>query len=149
MYFEPPPQNVVPRRVSCPIDEQAPVVCLNPLYTPPTIDALATFYKRARDTLDYGIDFTAWVKANGDTQLKTVTWASVVDPNVQGAPILSEQVFPGGETWVILGPGAANDIYWIDCTVTVDATQARVGGDAISTVERTLVRRIAIQVLAG
>lgn len=152
MFFEPPQPTVVPRRVQCPVDEVAPVVCLNPLFNQPSITVLATFIKKARDTLDYGIDFTQWVQANGNTEIKDVVWADAADGAAAGilpAPMVGNQFFPGGECWVVIGPGNAGDNYWLDCTVTVAATQARVGGDAVQTMERTLVRRIAIQVYAG
>jgi hypothetical protein len=149
MLFERPPPPIAPRRVALPVNETAPVVCLNPLFNTPSIDALATFIKKARDTLDFGIDFTDWLKANGDTEISAVTWEPVTDPPYQDPPILSDQFFPGSEAWVMIGPGLAGDNYLIDCTATIAPTQARVGGDAVSTVERTIVRRIAIQVLAG
>jgi hypothetical protein len=149
MYFERPPPPVVPRRVSLPIDETAPVVCLNPLFTVPTIDVLASFVKKARDTLDFGIDFTAWLKANGDTELKAVQWDPVVQNGYVAPPVVDDQFFPGSEAWVIIGPGNAGDKYLIDCTASIAATQARVGGDAVQTLERTIVRRILITVYAG
>lgn len=153
MYFERPPPPTVPRRVSLPVDESPPVVCLNPLYNPPTIDVLATFIKKARDELDFGIDYTDWLKANGDTQVTQVVWEDVTD-NSSGvgfvpAPMTGDEFFPGSEAWVMIGPGNAGDNYLLDCTITIAPTQARVGGDAVSTAERTLVRRIAIRVLAG
>lgn len=149
MFFERPPAQIVPRRVMLPVEESAPVVCLNPLFTQPSIDVLATFVKKARDELDYGIDYTDWLKANGDTEVTAVTWTPVAANGYVAAPITSDQFFPGSEAWVIVGPGAAGDNYLIDCQLTIAPTQARVGGDAVSTVQRTIVRRIAIRVYAG
>ena len=109
MYFETPPPTTVPRRVACPVDVSAPVVQCLAQFGGPTIAALATFVHTARDTLDYGIDFTQWLKSNGDTELTDVQWDAVVDPAIQNPTIASSQFFPGGEAWFILGPGTAGD----------------------------------------
>lgn len=134
-----------PRRVRVPLRDVK-----GPAWRPSVanlIDATGSFYLKARDILDFGFLFNDWLQANGDSILKTVTWAAAVDsPN---APtIVGSQFFPAGEAFVIIGPGAVGDIYWLDCTVTIDVVQPR-GGEVIPVAVRTLVRRISVTVIAG
>jgi hypothetical protein len=111
------------------------------------IDCIGCFYLRSRDILDFGLLFQDWLQANGDSVLKTASWAAGSDSPFPPT-IVEDQFFPSGESFVIIGPGTIGDVYFLDCTVTIDVVQQR-GGEVIPIVERTLVRRIMVSVIAG
>lgn len=145
MFFEPPLPYAVPRRVQMPLYESEGVACRPKVST--LVDALATFIMRARDVMDFGIDFSDWLKSNADSVIKTAVW-SEASGSPQSPTLGSSVLFPGTETVVMVGPGTANDVYWLDCTVTIATSQQR-ENQALAIPERTIVRRVAIKVLAG
>jgi hypothetical protein len=134
-----------PRRARVPIHEVKGVAWRPAVAT--LIDAIGCFYLRSRDILDFGLLFQDWLQANGDSVLKTATWAPGVD-SPSAPTIVTSQFFPSGEAFVVIGPGAIGDVYFLDCTVTIDVVQQR-GAEVIPVVERTMVRRILVSVLAG
>lgn len=142
MLFNAQQQTNVPRRVKVPVQEptQNPSVSAN-------IPALAQFFKAARDTMDFGIDFSDWLIANGSPQLKSCVYAAGADS--PKPPDIESQTFsPTGETVVMLAGGDVGDAYYLDCTVVLDDVQIREGNP--STIgERTMVRRIHVVVYNG
>lgn len=115
-----------------------------------SIAALACFQMRKRDTVDFTVDFSDWLKANGNAQLSAATFAAATDS--PSAPTLSGQAYaPAGKCVVVLqaSNGAmAGDAYYIDLTVTVAATVPVTPSD-VAIPARTLVRRIHVVVING
>lgn len=113
------------------------------------VEALALFQIRIRDTIDFTVDFSEWLRANGNAQLSAATFAVAAQSPQQ--PEIVEQVFsPLGKCVVVLavGDGAVvGNAYHIDVTVTVAAVAATPGEVAIPA--RTLVRRIHVVVVNG
>lgn len=132
-----------PRRVKMPVQEPTNVATAPSASVP----ALAQFFKAARDTMDFGIDFTDWLIANGNTQATNIVY-SEGDDSPQSPTIASQSFSKTGESAVLISGGAIGDAYYIDCTVTVDEVQVREDNPAaIGT--RTIVRRIHVVVVAG
>lgn len=145
MLFVSPPPAKITRRVALPVDMEYPVAMRQTVAN--QINALGNFIMYARDVLDFGIDFTDWLNANQNTEVTAATWAAATGSPMP--PTIGESyLFGGTETCVLVGPGAAGDVYWLDCTLTIAQAQAR-GENPLRIGERTLVRRITIQVLAG
>jgi len=88
------------------------------------VAALACFQMKIRDTLDFTVDFTQWIAANGN---------------------------PGGKCVVVLhaASGAkAGDAYYLDVTATLAATAPATTAD-VAIPARTLVRRIHVVLANG
>ena len=143
MQFYATPVANQPRRVKMPVQEPTNVATAPSAAVP----ALAQFFKAARDTLDFGIDFSDWLIANGNTQATNIVYTEG-DDSPQTPTIASQSFSPLGESAVLLSGGAVGDAYYIDATLTVDQVQVREDNPAaIGT--RTIVRRIHIVVVAG
>lgn len=114
-----------------------------------TVSALGLFQHRLRDVLDYTVDFSAWIAANGGTQLDGVAWAVAADS--PKTPVLSDDSFaPSGKAVVLVTPGAGatvGDTYYIEATATFAARAA--SADLPALPARTLVKRIHIIVVKG
>jgi hypothetical protein len=115
----------------------------------PKPEAIATFYIRQRDTLDFIVDLTDWLAANGPATLSSATWAVAADS--PGTPVLEDDVASPYSTAVVVSPAAnakVGDAYWLDVTLNITATQVTNPGD-LALPARKLVRRINIVVVAG
>ncbi|RNJ49366.1 hypothetical protein D1O30_06900 [Methylocystis hirsuta] len=115
----------------------------------PKPDALATFYIRQRDTLDFIIDLADWLSANGPATLSSATWAVAVDS--PSTPVIEDDVYASYATAVVISPAVnakVGDAYWLDVTLNITATQITNPGDLALPV-RKLVRRINVVVVAG
>ena len=114
------------------------------------INAVATFQLRQRDTLDFTLDASAWLGANGNAQLTGAAW-TVATGSPKTPTIVSSAWSPQGHAVVVLavGAGAAvGDAYWLDVMLAIGpTTPTNVGDVAISA--RTVVRRIYVVVAAG
>ncbi|MGZ6199182.1 MAG: hypothetical protein ACXWNL_16220 [Vulcanimicrobiaceae bacterium] len=114
------------------------------------IAALACFQMKIRDTLDFTVDFSQWIAANGNPVLSNALFAAAVDS--PSAPSISGQAFtPGGKCVVVLhaAEGAkAGDAYYLDITATLAATVPASVADVVIPA-RTLVRRIHVVLTNG
>lgn len=130
--------------------------------------ASATFELRLRDVLDFTVDFSTWLAANGsNARIVNAVWEVAPDspktPILPGRLQIQELTLVGGSKppnvsfsatgrCVVVVQAAADakvgDGYWLDLKVTVGATTAT-HTDDVALPERTLVRRIAIIVVAG
>ncbi len=114
------------------------------------VEALATFQMRLRDALDFTVDFTEWLAANGNPTLTnaqfTVAQGSPQTPSVAG------QAFnAAGKAVIVLSPGegrAVGDAYYLDINASVGAT-VPVSPTDVATPSRSLVRRIHVVVVNG
>lgn len=115
-----------------------------------SIAALSLFQIRKRDTVDFSVDWSEWLKANGNAQLSAATFAASADS--PKTPTISGQAFsPAGKCVVVLtaaNDALAGDAYYIDLTITVAATVAALPSD-VAIPARTLVRRIHVVVVNG
>lgn len=114
------------------------------------ITALALFQLRLRDEIDFKVDFSQWLQANGGAQISNATFAAAATS--PSAPSIVSQAFSAnGKCVVVLAApnGAkAGDAYWIDVTVTVAAVAAATAND-VAIPQRTLVRRINVVAVNG
>jgi hypothetical protein len=114
------------------------------------IAALACFQMKIRDTLDFTVDFTQWIAANGNPAITAATFAAASDS--PSAPTISGQAFtPTGKAVVVLhaAQGAkAGDAYYLDITATLAATVPASPLD-VAIPARTLVRRIHVVLANG
>jgi hypothetical protein len=118
-----------------------------------SIAALACFQMKIRDTVDFTVDFSVWLAANGGPLLTGATFAISSDSPSQ--PTITGQAFsPGGKSVAVLKAGTsgvaakAGDAYYLDVTAVFAATVPVLPADvAIPT--RTLVRRIHVVVANG
>ena len=114
------------------------------------IPALATFNMKLRDKLDFAVDFTAWLVANGGASLTSATFA--VSGDSPKTPTISGQAFgAAGKAVVVITPAngaVVGDAYYLDVTAQVAATVAATAND-VAIPARTLVRRINVVVAAG
>jgi hypothetical protein len=114
------------------------------------IAALACFQMKIRDTLDFTVDFSAWIAANGNPVMTAALFATAADS--PSAPTISGQAFtPGGKCVVVLhaAEGAkAGDAYYLDVTATLAATTPATTAD-VAIPARTLVRRIHVVLANG
>lgn len=131
------------RRVAMPACE--PEVDTSP--TAP-IPALKLFQMRSRDILDFGIDFAAWLQANGSAVLATATWAVASNSPQTPATVTTVPFDPAGMTAVLVEADAVGDAYYLECTITTAPTQPSANG-ALALPARTVVRRIHILVVNG
>jgi hypothetical protein len=133
------------RRVALPVCERD-----QPPRPNATIDAIATFQLRQRDTLDFTIDMSAWLGANGNAQLTAASWA--VASGSPKTPTMASNAFsPQGHVVVVLTAASdaqPGDAYWLDATISIGATQPTNVGD-VAIPARTIVRRIYVVVAAG
>ncbi|WP_148043036.1 hypothetical protein [Methylocystis hirsuta] len=132
------------RRVALPVCEPQSIAEMAP-----KPDALATFYIRQRDTLDFIIDLADWLSANGPATLSSATWAVAVDS--PSTPVIEDDVYASYATAVVISPAVnakVGDAYWLDVTLNITATQITNPGDLALPV-RKLVRRINVVVVAG
>ena len=115
-----------------------------------TVPAIATFTIKQRDTIDFTVDWSSWLGANGNPVLTNATWTVATDS--PKTPTISGQAFSAAGVCVaVLTPAAGatpGDAYWLDLTVTVGVTTATNAGD-VAIPARTLVRRVYIIVTAG
>lgn len=115
-----------------------------------SISALACFQIRKRDTVDFTVDWSDWLKANGNGQLSAATFVIATDS--PKTPTISGQVFsPSGKCVAVLHPAndaMAGDAFYLDLSVTVAATVAALPSD-VAIPARTLVRRIHVVVVNG
>lgn len=113
--------------------------------------AAATFELRQRDSLDFAVDFSTWLAANGsNAQIDDAEW-SVAEKSPKTPVILGNGFSPAGRCVVVVkaAEGAVvGDGYWLDVKVTVGATTAT-SPEEVALPARTLVRRIAVIVVAG
>lgn len=114
------------------------------------VAALACFQMKIRDTLDFTVDFSQWIAANGNPVLSNAVFAAASDS--PSAPSISGQAFtPGGKCVVVLhaASGAkAGDAYYLDVTATIAATTPATSAD-VAIPARTLVRRIHVVLANG
>jgi hypothetical protein len=114
------------------------------------IPALACFQLRLRDQIDFKVDFSQWLLANGNAQLSSAQFA--VATGSPGTPTIVGQAFsPAGKCAVVLAAAnnaKAGDAYWLDLTATVAAVPA-VGATDVAIPARTIVRRIHVVVANG
>jgi hypothetical protein len=147
MYFTAPAPKTIARRVMLPVEDSVVDPCSPIASDDASIPALAVFKKSVRDTLDFGIDFTDWLKANYGSRIKTSVWAAGLDsPN---APTIASQTLsPVNESIVVLSGGAVDDVYYLDCTTTFMVTQPT-EDNAVVLPERIIVRRVHVIVVSG
>ncbi|WP_163277035.1 hypothetical protein, partial [Klebsiella aerogenes] len=73
---------------------------------------------RLRDTIDYKVDFSQWLQANGNAQLNAANFAAA--SNSPSTPSITGQSFsPAGKTVVVLKAAdnaKVGDAYWLDVT---------------------------------
>ena len=114
------------------------------------IAALALFQMKIRDTLDFTVDFSQWIAANGSPVMSAATFAVASDSPSQ--PTISGQAFtPVGKAVVVLhaANGAkAGDAFYLDVTATLAATVPALPTD-VAIPARTLVRRIHVVLANG
>lgn len=114
------------------------------------IEALALFQMRIRDKIDFVVDFSQWLAANGNPTLTGATFAAAAES--PSAPSISAQAFvPAGKCVVVLTApeGAkAGDAYWLDVTAEIAPTTPVQPTD-VPIPARTLVRRIHVVVVNG
>jgi len=115
-----------------------------------TVPVCAQFQLRQRDSLDFSMDFSAWLAANGQPNLASAVWS--IPATSPQTPILGVSGFsPAGHTAVVVTPAllaAVGDVYWLDVAATTTAvTIDCVPGVVVPS--RGLTRRIAIVVVAG
>lgn len=120
--------------------------------TPGTpILALGLFELRLRDQIDFSVDFSAWLAANGsNAQLTNVTW-SAASGSPKTPTIVGSTFSPLGKCVVVLTAGtnaSIGDTYWLDITVTIGATTP-VNPNDVAIPVRALVRRIHVIVVNG
>jgi hypothetical protein len=116
----------------------------------PPFPALATFQLQKRDTLDFTVDFSVWIGANGNPPMTSAEWTVAVgSPH---APTIVGQAFSsqGKTTVVLMAPEGANvgDAYWLDVTADVGLSQPASSGD-VAIPARVLVRRVNVVVSQG
>lgn len=114
------------------------------------IGALALFQMRIRDKVDFQVDFSQWLAANGNPVLTGATFAASADS--PSAPTIEGQAFvPAGKCVVVLSApvGAkAGDAYYLDITAQIGATTPVLPTD-VAIPARSLVRRINVIVING
>jgi hypothetical protein len=114
------------------------------------IAALACFQMRIRDTLDFTVDFSQWLAANGTPVVTDAQFVAASDS--PSAPSITGQAFtPTGKCVVVLhgAEGAkAGDAYYLDITASLAATVPASPLD-VAIPARTLVRRIHVVVVNG
>lgn len=112
--------------------------------------AIGEFQISKRDTLDFSVDLSAWLVANGGAQLTDATWAKATDS--PKAPTIGDSVFsPQGMATVIVSAAddaEAGDAYWLDVTFAIAATTAVNPGE-VAIPAREMTRRIYIVVVNG
>jgi hypothetical protein len=115
-----------------------------------SIEALALFQLKLRDTIDFTVDFTDWLVANGAATLTGATFSVAADS--PQTPTIAGQTFnAGGKSIVVLSPAAnanVGDAYYLDIIAQVAATIVSLPTD-IAIPARTLVRRINVIVVHG
>ncbi len=117
-----------------------------------TVPPVATFQMRARDVLDFSVDATAWLAANGSGAVLTAAqWA--VAAGSPKTPTISGQGFDQtGLTSAVIAAAntaAPGDVYSLDITLTVGPCPPANDPGGFTIPARTLVRRIQIMVVAG
>lgn len=105
-------------------------------------------YIRVGDKLDFGIDWSAWLKANA-ARLKTSTWAAAGAPVASPqAPTLTSPLMDAdtGVTSVLVDATAAAvaDQYYLENTIVITPANS-----PLAWADRTIVRRINIKVTSG
>lgn len=114
------------------------------------ISALACFQMKIRDTLDFTVDFSQWIAANGHPAVTNALFAAA--SGSPSAPSITGQAFtPGGKCVVVLhaAEGAkAGDAYYLDITVALAATAPATTAE-LAIPARTLVRRIHVVLANG
>lgn len=115
-----------------------------------SVEAVGYFQLRLRDEIDYTLDFSAWIVANGSPQVTDAVWA--VAASSPKTPVILDSAFsPQGKCVVVLKPGVGaliGDAYWLDCTVSLGPTTAVNPGD-VALPARKIVRRIHVVVVNG
>lgn len=121
------------------------------------VEALALFQIKLRDTIDFTVDFTDWLVANGGALLTSATF-TIATESPQTPTIAGQAFTPAGKCAVVLTPTAADDggnggaevgnAYYLDVNVSVAATIAMTPND-LAIPARTLVRRIHVIVVHG
>lgn len=135
--------------------ETEPVLCRRPPVpacdpasitgaVPAAINATPILVRKG-DTIDVGIDWSAWLEANKG-KLKSVAWAAHGStpqaPTISGATTL----FSKGEAVVLLNLGSAvvDNIYWLTCTATIEG----IPDGAFTMPDRIVARTITVKVVA-
>jgi hypothetical protein len=120
--------------------QSAPLMCLT----------AAPLQMKLRDTIDFTVDFTDWLAANGSPTLATATWA-VAAASPKTPTILSSSHSPFGKTNIVITPGVnalAGDTYFLEVTVVTTATAPVLPTD-LTIAARTLVRQMRVIVVNG
>jgi hypothetical protein len=114
------------------------------------VPAAATFNLNLRDSLDFSVDFSAWLGANGNPALTNAVWAVAVG-SPKTPPIVGQAFSAQGMTTVVISAASGaipGDAYWLDVTASIGATTPTNVGD-VAIPARTIVRRIYIIVVSG
>lgn len=114
------------------------------------IAALGLFQMKLRDTVDFRVDFSQWLAANGGPVLTAAAWA-VAATSPKTPTITGSAFVPAGMTAVVLKApdgASAGDTYYLDITASIGATSPSLPTD-VALPARTLVRRINVIVVQG
>lgn len=111
--------------------------------------SLDTLYLPLQDTLDFGMDFGAWMQANGNSALATATWSITSDSPQQ--PVLGDSgLSANGLTNVSVAAGVGavpGNAYYLQCIAVFSAAPATSTFPAVPA--RTLTRRLYIVTVRG
>jgi hypothetical protein len=105
---------------------------------------------KLRDTIDFTVDFTQWLAANGSPLIASATWA-VAATSPKTPTIVSQAFVPSGKTNVVISnPQGAlpGDTYFLEITMTTSAT-APVNPTDVPIGARILVRRVNVIAVSG
>lgn len=130
----------------------AVVPACDTLYDPPPtgIDALASFQIKLRDTLDFTVDFTEWLQANGNGALSSAVFS--VAAGSPKTPTIVGQTFSTTKALIVINPAVgdvAGDAYYLDITAQVAAVTPALGTADLAIPARQVVRRINVVVING
>lgn len=117
---------------------------------PTTIDALATFQIKLRDKLDFTVDFTDWLQANGNGALTSAVFT--VAAGSPKTPTIVGQTFSTTKALIVINPAVgdvAGDAYYLDITAQIAAVAPAVGSADLAIPARQMVRRINVVVING
>ena len=119
--------------------------------TSSVIPPVVIFQIRERDVLDFSIDATQWLAANGNGVLAAGSAWAVAVGSPMTPTIVGQQFDPSGLVTAVIAPmmGAnVGDVYWLDVTLAVAPAQLTMFPN-VQVPARKLTRRVYIQVVAG
>ena len=122
----------------------------DPVGFDPGVPAVGVAQLRLRDSLDFTLDFCAWLAANGQALLSGATWAVTTD-SPQTPTIVGQSFTSAGKAVVVLSPAVdaeIGDAYYLDVTAMIEAQTAETAGQIEMPVRR-LVRRLHVVIVAG